>query len=380
MKKILSVLLVVTMIFTMVGCGQADAGAAAPAASGTTEASQEAVQTEPAETAVSEESVEANEVTEEAAVFPVTVTDDAGREVTIEEKPQRIATTYTTTLNFAAALGVQDMFVGTNGQVMSPSIYEYIAPEFIDLPGVGRGVPELEALAELDVDLFIGRGGQVESLEAVQEMGITSLGLAPESVEEVMATYDLLGAAVGKVERANELKQAYTEVIEKAKALVAEIPEDQRYTAIVMGGEVGSVANSAMLQSYLIETAGGTNPAADLNTNELWPVVGVEQIFEWDPDFIFVTTYGFTDYTVDDLLNDPLWANTSAVKNNRIMPTPCNLESWEMPTPASALGVLWMIQKMYPEVYSDAELEADVKAYYDILYPGNTLTRDILGY
>jgi len=277
-------------------------------------------------------------------------------------------------------LGVQDMFVGTNGQVMSPSIYEYIAPEFIDLPGVGRGVPELEALAELDVDLFIGRGGQVESLEAVQEMGITSLGLAPESVEEVMATYDLLGAAVGKVERANELKQAYTEVIEKAKALVAEIPEDQRYTAIVMGGEVGSVANSAMLQSYLIETAGGTNPAADLNTNELWPVVGVEQIFEWDPDFIFVTTYGFTDYTVDDLLNDPLWANTSAVKNNRIMPTPCNLESWEMPTPASALGVLWMIQKMYPEVYSDAELEADVKAYYDILYPGNTLTRDILGY
>jgi len=35
---------------------------------------------------------------------------------------------------------------------------------------------------------------------------------------------------------------------------------------------------------------------------------------------------------------------------------------------------------MYPEVYSDAELEADVKAYYDILYPGNTLTRDILGY
>ena len=135
-----------------------------------------------------------------------------------------------------------------------------------------------------------------------------------------------------------------------------------------------------MLQSYLIEIAGGTNPAADLNTNELWPVVGVEQIFEWDPDFIFVTTYGFTDYTVDDLLNDSLWANTSAVKNNRIMPTPCNLESWEMPTPTSALGVLWMIQKMYPEVYSDAELEADVKAYYDILYPGNTLTRDILGY
>ncbi len=52
--------------------------------------------------------------------------------------------------------------------------------------------------------------------------------------------------------------------------------------------------------------------------------VSIEQIIAWDPDVIWFPQY--SDYTAEDLLNDPAWSSISAVQNNRVHQFPSRLE------------------------------------------------------
>lgn len=318
------------------------------------------------------------EPAEEAAPAAITVTDQTGREVVVPAEVERVSTIYGVAVTYVAALGKADLLVSKSDGIKSPCLYDYIAPSILKLDNAGRKTPDLEKLAALNPDVYFGRGRDTEALEGVQAMEIPAIGIAPETTEQIFETYDLLGKILGAEEKAAELKTLYGGVIDKAKSLT--VNEKNKPTAIMMGSSIGKVANEAMLQSYLIETAGGQNLAKDIETTELWPQVGVEQIFAWNPDYIFITSYGSTDYTVEQIMNDPAWKDVTAVKKGHVFKTPCALESWELPGPSSALGTLWMVNKMFPDLYSDADLEKDVTAYYNEVFPGNTLSRKILKY
>lgn len=359
MKKSIAVLLMLVMVICFCSCGESNNVNTNTTASTT---------------------VAATTATQQIPGYPYTIKDQVGRDVTVKTPPTKVATIYGVAVTYMAAFGAEDMLVSKSDGIVSPCLYDYIAPDVLKLPNAGSKQPDLEKIASLGADMYIGRGRDKAALDAVSGINIPSLGINPETTEEVLATYDLFGKILGKEARAEELKAAYKGIIDKASSLVANIPADKRKSAIVMGSEIGKVANSSMLQSFLISTAGGINPAAEIETNELWPTVGVEQIFNWDPDFIFVTSYGSTKYGVDDIMNDKTWAGVSAVKNHKVLKTPSDLESWEIPGPSSALGTLWMVRQMYPEVYSAVDLQKDVEAYYEILYPGNTFTPELLGY
>ncbi|MDD4802175.1 MAG: ABC transporter substrate-binding protein [Syntrophomonas sp.] len=343
-KKLVALMLALAMLFTMTGCSQSQKTGPGK-------------NSEPAK---------------------ITVIDQTGRNVEVPAEVKKVSTIYGVAVTYIAALGKADLLVSKSDGIKSPCLYDYIAPSVVKLDNAGLKTPDLEKLAKLKPDVYIGRGRDTEATNAVQGINIPAIGIAPETTDQIFATYDLLGKVLGAEKKAEELKALYRGVTEKAKSLTAKI--EKKPTAILMGSSIGKVANESMLQSYLIETAGGINPAKDIKTTELWPTVGVEQIFAWNPDFIFITSYGSTDYTVEKIMSDPAWKNVAAVKKGQVFKTPCSLESWELPGPSSALGTLWMVNKMFPELYSDAELEKDVTAYYNGVFPGNTLSRQILGY
>lgn len=314
----------------------------------------------------------------DAAPAKIAITDQTGRQVEVPAEVKKVSTIYGVAVTYVTALGKADLLVSKSDGIKSPCLYDYIAPSILKLDNAGLKEPDLEKLATLKPDVYIGRGRDTAALEGVQGINIPAIGIAPETTEQIFATYDLLGKVLGAEDKAAELKTLYGGVVEKAKSLTVNVKK--KPTAIMMGSSIGKVANESMLQSYLIETAGGENLAKNIKTTELWPQVGVEQIFAWDPEYIFITSYGSTNYTVEDIMNDPTWKNVTAVKNGHVFKTPCSLESWELPGPSSALGTLWMVKQMFPDLYSDADLEKDVTAYYNEIYPGNTFSRQILGY
>lgn len=306
----------------------------------------------------------------------LTVVDQAGREVTVVKDPQSIALCYRVVIRFLINLDVGDRITGIG---KSEPFLEEIQPSLKDCADVGKGVADIEALAELKPDLFIHKASDVESLEAVQKIGIPAIGIDVETPENMITALSLLGKVCGAEQKAQELIDYYQKSIERSEELAAEISDDERKTAVVMGSSIGKVADGSMLQGKMLEMAGAVNCAAGLKATELWPQAGVEQIFSWDPDYIFITGSEGAVYTADDIYKDPAWSELKAVKNRHVLTIPAKRDSWEFPGVISALGIDYMMSAMYPDLMSDESLEKNVSAFYELAY-GKTFSREELGY
>ncbi|NLW78951.1 MAG: ABC transporter substrate-binding protein [Ruminococcaceae bacterium] len=304
------------------------------------------------------------------------VVDMLGRTVTLPETVETAAIIYGVATNLMLPLGVADRLVAINA---SWGILNVVAPELADLDTVGQGAVDLEKLAQMNPDVFIHRANDQRTITAVEKLGIPVVAIEPEDTDKMLETLLLLGEVFGVTERAVELVAYYNDKVQFAQDLVADIPENARKTAIMMGSELGKVAGGDMLQSAMIETAGGINMARDIQTGQTWPVAGTEQIFSWNPDYIFCTNSKTSDYTPEGLLQDPHWSELAAVQGAHLYKMPSTVDSWEFPGLATCIGFLWMLNQMYPERYDDAAFAAEVDAYYQLAY-GQTFSREFLGY
>ena len=69
--------------------------------------------------------------------YPLTVTDQAGRTVTFEKAPEKIASSYYISTSLLLALGLQDKLVGIEAKANTRNIYKLAAPAIVSLPNMG---------------------------------------------------------------------------------------------------------------------------------------------------------------------------------------------------------------------------------------------------
>ena len=125
MTKMTALLLAAAMALTACGSTAAvssEAAASATAAPEVTASPEEAAAAPAAETAVT---------------YPLTVTDQLGREVTIETEPKTLASGYYISTSLLIALGVQDELVGVEAKADKRTLYSLSAPELQSLPSIG---------------------------------------------------------------------------------------------------------------------------------------------------------------------------------------------------------------------------------------------------
>lgn len=306
----------------------------------------------------------------------ITLIDQAGREVTVRRDPASIALCYRVVVRFLLNLGVGDRITGMGKT--EPFLTE-VQPSLADAVDVGKGVADIEALAELEPDLFIHKAADIETLDAVEKIGIPSVGIEVETPEDMLTALDILGKVCGAEERAAELADYYKASVDRSAERAASVSDAGRKTAVVMGSSIGKVADGTMLQGEMLETAGAVNCADDLKAAELWPTAGTEQIFSWDPDYIFITGSGSANYTAEDIYSDPAWSEMKAVKDRHVYMVPAAFDSWEFPGIVSSLGIEYMQSVMYPDLVPDEQLEQDVTEFYELAY-GRAFGREELGY
>lgn len=304
----------------------------------------------------------------------LTIVDQAGRIVTVPKDYDSVALCYRVVIRFLLSLDQGDKIKGIG---KTEEFLEVLEPGLKDAADVGKGVADIEALAELQPDIFFHKSHDTETLEAVEALGIPSVGIDVETPESMIVALDVLGKVCGEEEKAKQLIDYYNEKLEDAEEKTASIEEKK--TAVIMGSSIGKVADASMLQGEMIERAGGINVAAELDATELWPTAGTEQIFTWNPDYIFITGSESAVYTVEDILHDPAWSEMTAVKNKDVYVMPATVDSWEFPGVVSTLGIDYMMHIMYPDLMSDQELEERVNEFYQLSY-GQIFDRDYLGY
>ncbi|MEG0978442.1 MAG: ABC transporter substrate-binding protein [Oscillospiraceae bacterium] len=304
------------------------------------------------------------------------IVDQSGRKVEIPKEIKSVAFVYGVATSFLIALDVGDRVVAANAGM---KFYTDACPALEDAGTVGRRDVDLEALAKYKPDIFIHKAADTKTIEAVEKLGIPTVAIAPESMTDILETIKILGEVFGKQDRAKEIINYYNEKINFSKNLVKDIPQEKRKTAIMMGSELGRIAGGDMLQSFLIETAGGINSAKDIKNDQIWMNVGVEKVFQWNPDFIFCTNSASADYSLDRIMKDPAWQGMTAVKQKHMLTVPSNMDSWEFPGMSSLLGAMWMLSQMYPEKYSEQDFLKEIDSFYQFVY-GKTFDRDYLGY
>lgn len=313
---------------------------------------------------------EEHAATEEAS-FPVTITDMAGRNVTIETKPERIVSGYYISSSALIAMDADDKLVGIETKSNARPIYKAAAPEIMDLADVGSAKAfALETCLATNPDLVIFPIKQKANADVIQDMGIPTIVVNPESHEEILYMFEILGKATGNEEKAGRLISYYRSLLEDIEALTNDV---ENRPVVYMGGTSSylTTAPKDMYQASLIESAGGRN-AGDTIEGSSWKEISYEQLISMNPDFIVIPTNNFATgnpgYTRDDILSDGNLSEITAVKEGRVYQMPIGLEAWDSPVPSGILGVLWMTATIHPELFSMDDFRATATAFYEEFY------------
>lgn len=337
MKKILSMILALAMLLTLAACGQAGSPAADTSESG---------------------------AVDNADAYPITLTDQAGREVTIAEEPQRLISSYYITTSLLMALGLEDRLVGIENDADKRPIYALSAPELLELPSVGTARElDMELCTALEPDLAILPMKLQSSVETLESLGITVLLVNPESQELLRGMITLVAEATNTRERG----QALLDHIAEQETHLAEILSGTETPSVYLAGNSSMLktAGDAMYQSDMIRMAGGVNAASEI-TDTYWAEISYEQLLAWDPEYIILASAA--TYTVEDVLADPNLADCAAVVSGNVYHLPDGAEAWDSPVPGSFLGAVWLANVLHPDRVTSTDCTDMMDNYYETFY------------
>lgn len=335
MKKLLSLLLTLVLVFSCTACTQSPTTTPTPPA-----------------------------ITPSDTTYPITVTDHANREVVIEAEPQRLVSCYYITTSLLLALDLDENMVGIEDNPDYRPIYARSAPQLLELPWVGTAkVLDVEGCAALEPDLVILPLRLQDSAEILESLGIDVLLVNPESQTLLTEMIRMVGMATNTQETAESLLA----FLEKQEQNLTQMLTGVDTPSVYLAGNSSllQTAGAAMYQTDMIRLAGGRNIAAHLN-DTYWVEIDYEQLLTWDPEYIILASSA--NYTVEDVLNNPNLAACTAVVNRNVYQIPCDAESWDSPVPSSILGALWLANILHPDRLSDTDCTAIMDAYYETFY------------
>ncbi len=301
---------------------------------------------------------------QEAKGDAITLTDQAGRQVSLEGPAETIVSCYYITTYAAMALGVSDRIVGLEKKADSRPIYHMAAPALLEKPNVGSLKEfNVEAAAALEPDLVLMPLKLKDHAQTLSDLGIPVLVVDPETQEGLEQMLQLIAKACGVEDRAEKLLAYYAEQLERMDKLTQ--GKDKPTVYLASNSSYLETAPTGMYQSDLIGLGGGVNAAAALE-GDYWTEVSYESILTMDPQVIILPAGA--SYTVEDVKNDAALAGVSAVKNGKVFAMPQSIEEWDSPIPSGILGVLWMTSVLHEDAYPFADLQKDAAAYYQTFY------------
>jgi iron complex transport system substrate-binding protein len=245
--------------------------------------------------------------------FPLTTTDDLGREITIEQMPRRIVSLLPSNTEILFAVGAGDRVVG----VTSYCNYPPEAAGREQVGGITNKSLSVEAIVALEPDLVLAAGAQDEIIKAMEQAGLTVIVLKPATLADIYTNIQLVGQITGHADRAAAVVADMRRRAEAVSKKVAAIPADERLTVFYeVWDEPLMTAGPNTFIGQMIEMAGGKNIFAEVD--EDWPQVSPEVIVARNPAVILGPQSHGDALMAEQIAARPGWANLAAVQNGRI--------------------------------------------------------------
>jgi iron complex transport system substrate-binding protein len=281
--------------------------------------------------------------------YPITITDDLGRMVTIEKEPMKIVSLAPSNTEVAFALGLDDRLVGVT--------------EFCDYPeGTlaiekvgGYDSVDIEKVVTINPDLILATDfHKHEFIPQLEKLGFTVVGLVPKTLDEVMDSIIFIGRITGTQEAAYAITAGMEQRIETIANKAAGITEADRLRVLylVWHEPIMSVGNDTRIHE-MIEIVGGSNVAAI--AGEGYPTLALEEILSINPEVIVanVEDYEGGDISLQFVFNEPRLSGISALINQRVYGIDADLTN--RPTSRMIDGLEQLASMIHPEIFGPIE-------------------------
>lgn len=242
----------------------------------------------------------------------VTVTDQMGREVTIEGIPQRIISLSPSNTEVAFALGLGERIVGVTEYCNYP-------PEALEKDIVGGfSTPSIEKVIELEPDLILASTIHEEEVPRLEELGIPVLVVEASSLNELYASMSLVAEITGVISAGEEVIASMQQRIQAVQDVVSVIDDEDKIRVYyeVYSDPLMSAGSGAFITD-IITLAGGINIFGDVDEN--YPQISAEVVAERQPDIILFPDYhGTADFVLEGMADRPGWESVPAVLEFRV--------------------------------------------------------------
>ena len=274
-----------------------------------------------------------------AAAGPITVTDDAGEEVTLEQPAARIVSLAPANTEIAYAIGAGDkMVAGTS--------YDDYPEEATALPKVGDFAnPSVEKIASFDPDLVLAAGGIQASLRSkLEKLGMQVYVVDPTTYDGVIATIETLGKLTGTSDEAAAVAERMSQVKEDVQAKVGSLEKTTTFLEIY--SKPLMTAGTGTFIDDMITLAGGTNIGAAAGPG--FPTFSTEVLLEDDPA-VYIADSGSMSKP-GDIDKRAGFGDLTAVQDDHVYVIADNIIA--RPGPRLAEGLQELAQMIHPEAFS----------------------------
>ena len=274
-----------------------------------------------------------------ASAGPITVTDDAGQQVTLSQPAARIVSLAPANTEIAYAIGAGDkMVAGTS--------YDDYPKEAESLPKVGDFAnPSVEKIASYQPDLVLAAGGIQAGLRGkLEKLGMQVFVVDPTSYDGVIATITALGKLAGTSDQAATVAAQMTKAKDEVQAKVGSLTKASTFLEIY--SKPLMTAGSGTFIDDMITLAGGTNIGATAGSG--FPNFSTEVLAKDDPA-VYIADSGSMSKP-GDIKTRAGFADLTAVKDGQVYVIDDNLIA--RPGPRLAEGLAQLAQMIHPEAYA----------------------------
>ena len=269
--------------------------------------------------------------------------DEAGRTVRIPQPVQRIVSLAPSLTETVYALGLQDRLVGDTDYCDYP-------PDAQKKTKVGGAInPSLEQIVALrpDVVLMTKSLNRLDTVRALDDLGIPVYATDPHTVEEITSSTERLAEVLGAPEAGSRLASDLQRRLADLRKRLSGVPP-RRVLFVVWADPLISVGKETFIADAL-RLAGAVSV---VDSTQSWPQMNLEEVVHLQPDYlVFAASHSEGGpEEIDVLATRTGWKGLEAVRKRHFAVIS---DAVNRPAPRIVSAIEDLARQLHPDAFSD---------------------------
>jgi len=280
-----------------------------------------------------------------STTFPMTVSDDLGRTVTIEKTPQRIVSLAPSNTEILFDLGLGDKVVGDT--------------LYCDYPEAAKSVSKVGGLTDVDLekvvslapDLILAEDIQkAEVIPALERLGFKVYALVPHNLDEIMDSVTTIGRLTGVSQKAKSIVDDMQKRIKTITDKTQNLSDAQKPRVLYVLWQDPMMSSGTDTPIYEMITRAGGYSIVQGQTG--FPTLSLESVIDADPEVVICNVdYAFEggDAPLVFMQSEPRLKTIAARVSGKVYGINASLTN--RPVPRIIQGFEWMAAMIHPELF-----------------------------